>query len=122
MAHAPRNRPERDAPEEDLDEALNPHRREQEARAAEETQGRLRERGVRLSGQESEVELADLLEAVEEFEAAVQAAGGDLMVDDLRSSEPEAPELVLPQHQVGEPVRAYIRRIQAGTARLRQRP
>jgi len=44
---------------------------------------RLRSRGVALTGAERPDDLADLLSAVERFEKAVEAHGGDLMVDDI---------------------------------------
>jgi len=102
------------APDRDFEEQqrlLNPNRDEQIAAAMMETTERLRRRGVKVSRRESPEELADLLSAIERFEAAVQAHGGDLFVDDLRSSEPDDPHFVLPSRKRGENTAAYITRI-----------
>jgi len=80
---------------------------------------RLRRRGIALSGDERPEDLADLLSAVELFEAAVEARGGDLMVDDLNSSEPDDPRFVLPARQTDESVRDYLARVQAATIAIR---
>jgi hypothetical protein len=107
---------------EELEESLDPHRSEERAAAAAEVAGRLRDRGVAVTGGEKPEELVDLLSAVERFEAAVEAHGGDLMMDDLKSSEPDDPHFVLPRRTRGEAVRAYIGRIDEATARLRKHP
>jgi len=95
--------------------------RERAAAAAEVT-ARLRSRGVAVTGGESPEDLVDLLSAVERFEAAVEAHGGDLMVDDLKSSRPDDSHFVVPRRAPGEVVRAYIGRIDAATAGLRRHP
>ena len=89
---------------------------------AAEVADRLRRRGITLTGKERPEELADLLAAVERFEAAVEAHGGDLMVDDLKSSQPDDPHFVLPARAANEPVRDYIARIAEATGRLRHHP
>ena len=89
---------------------------------AAEVADRLRRRGIPLHGNERPEDLADLLAAVERFESAVEARGGDLMVDDLNSSRPDDPHFVLPARQSKESVRDYIARIQEATARVRQHP
>jgi len=104
-----------------MEETLNPHRREEQLRAAEEARDRLLQRGIRLSGDEAPDELSDLQDAVERFEAVVESRGGDLMVDDLRSSQPEAPELVLPERQPGEAAEEYIARIDAAAVKLKSK-
>lgn len=86
---------------------------------AAEVADRLRRRGVTLDGKEQPAELADLLSAVERFEAAVEAQGGDLMVDDLKSSRPDDRHFVLPRRNAAEAVRAYIVRIDEATLGLR---
>src|ERR1700694_4704103 len=83
---------------------------------------RLRRRGINVTGNARPEDLADLLAAVERFETAVEARGGDLMVDDLKSSQPDDPHFVLPARQSKEPVRDYIARIQEAAARVRQHP
>jgi broad specificity phosphatase PhoE len=89
---------------------------------AAEVADRLRRRGIALRGDERPENLADLLSAVERFEAAVEAHGGDLMVDDLKSSQPDDPHFVLPPRGAKEPVQDYIARIAEATARLRHHP
>jgi len=83
---------------------------------------RLRSRGVALTGAERPDDLADLLSAVERFEKAVEAHGGDLMVDDLKSPEPDDRHFVLPRRAHAETIRAYVVRIDEATAGLRRHP
>jgi len=90
--------------------------REERAAAAAEVTARLRGRGIALTGAEN------LLSAVERFEAVVEAHGGDLMVDDLKSSEPDDRHFVVPRRAAGEAVRRYIGRIDEATAQLRRHP
>jgi hypothetical protein len=108
---------ERDA--EDLDTALNPHREEELRAAVVETVGRLHTRGIEVSPAERPEDLADLLTAVERFEDTVEALGGDLFVDDLKSSRPDDRRFVVPRRLTGEPLRSYIRRVEEATAQLR---
>ncbi|HET8713965.1 MAG TPA: hypothetical protein VFM23_09835 [Gemmatimonadales bacterium] len=89
---------------------------------AAEVADRLRRRGVLLRGDERPEELASLLTRVERFEAAVQARGGDLMVDDLSSSEPDDRHFVLPPRFADESVADYIARIDAAIALVRAHP
>jgi hypothetical protein len=99
-------------------------REENDARvaAAAEVADRLRRRGVAVTGAERSDDLADLLSAVERFEKAVEAHGGDLMVDDLRSPQPDDRHFVLPRRERGESIRPYIIRIDGATAGLRRHP
>lgn len=83
---------------------------------------RLRKRGIPLSGGERPEDLADLLAAVERFEAAVEARGGDLMVDDLNSTEPDDPHFVLPMLDPDESMGDYVARVDAATALVRAHP
>lgn len=94
----------------------------EEAGAAAEAADRLRRRGVVVSGTEKSGDLADLLSAVERFEGAVEAHGGDLMVDDLKSARPDDRHFVLPRRGHGEALRSYINRIDAATNGLRRHP
>src|SRR6266446_7072366 len=91
-------------------------------RAAAEVADRLRRRGIAVTGAERSDDLADLLSAVERFEAAVEAHGGDLMVDDLKSPQPDDRHFVLPRRAHAEPVRTYIGRIDEATAQLHRHP
>jgi hypothetical protein len=90
--------------------------------AAAEVIDRLRRRGVTLTGTEKNEDLATLLEAVERFEAVVEAHGGDLMVDDLKSSRPDDRHFVLPRRRHTESTMAYVARIDEATANLRRHP
>ena len=89
---------------------------------AAEVTARLQGRGIVVTGSEKPEELADLLSAVERFESAVEAHGGDLMVDDLKSAQPDDPHFVLPRRGDDEAVRTYITRIDDATAKLRRHP
>ena len=84
---------------------------------------RLRDRGVRLTGRETGDELADLLDAVERFEMAVEQAGGDLMLDEpVGTGDPVQPDdaaFVMPRRNDGESADAYIERLAVATERTR---
>src|SRR5207247_11183685 len=95
---------------------------EERTAAAAEVTARLRGRGIALTGAERPEDLVDLLSAVERFEGAVEAHGGDLMVDDLKSSRPDDRHFVVPRRARGEALRTYIGRIDEATARLRAHP
>src|SRR5207237_8628434 len=97
---------------EDLERSLDPHRAEEQDAAVAEVAGRLRQRGIAVTGAEDSDDLANLLEAVERFELAVEAHGGDLMVDDLCSSRPDDLQYVVPRRLPGEWIRAVIVRIE----------
>ena len=107
---------------EELQRALNPHRDEQIQAAMMETTDRLRRRGVKVTLKETPEDLAELLSAVERFEAEVQARGGDLMVDGAGASEPDDPRFVLPSRKRGENILAYIGRIDAARRELLHHP
>jgi hypothetical protein len=94
-------------------------RADERATVRTELEGRLRDRGVMLTGEESDDEIAQLADVVERFEDAVIAAGGDRMIDSADSSEPDNPELVLPARTDDERVDAYIRRVSAAASRIR---
>src|SRR6266571_1818044 len=95
---------------------------EQRSAAVVEVAARLRTRGITVTGAERPEELADLLSAVERFEATVEAHGGDLMVDDLKSAQPDDRHFVVPRRGHGETVRAYVTRIDEAAGRLRGHP
>jgi hypothetical protein len=101
----------------DKDEELDARRT-----AAAEVADRLRSRGIAVTGAEDPEDLVNLLSAVERFEEAVEAHGGDLMVDDLKSAQPDDRHFVVPRRAAREGIRAYIGRIDAATAGLRHHP
>src|SRR6266849_5350792 len=94
----------------------DPHRDKERRSAAREAAERRRGRGNVQTGKETSEELDDLLSAVQRFEAAVESRGGDLMVDDLKSTRPDDPHFVLPRREPKEPARAYILRVQEAGA------
>ncbi|MFN2636001.1 MAG: hypothetical protein ABR585_03110 [Gemmatimonadaceae bacterium] len=103
---------------EEQQEALDPHRREERDGAEMEMSGRIRQKGVLLNGTETSAQLDDLLTAIDRFEAAVIARGGDLMVNMPTSLPPESAEFVIPTRIAGEDVEAYASRIQGAAERL----
>jgi hypothetical protein len=103
---------------EEQQEDLDPHRREERDGAALELSGRLRQKGVLLTGRETSGQLDDIVTAVERFEAAVVARGGDLFVNTPFSDQPEDPEFVLPLRVPGEDPEVYAARINEAAARL----
>lgn len=106
---------------EQFNEMLDPHRREEIAGAAVEITGRLMQKGVEVSSDEDGGLLADLLSAVERFEAAVIDRGGDPMVNTPTSSDPQNLEFVVPQRTADETIESYIRRIDAAADGLEGR-
>src|SRR6476659_7065931 len=104
---------------ESLNEMLDPHRDEEREAAAMELSGRLAQKGVEIGSDEDPGQLADLLSAVEEFERAVEAAGGDLMVNMPDSTDPQSQQFVLPSRRADEPISGYQSRILAAAQSLR---
>lgn len=102
----------------EINEVLNPHRGEEQARAREHTADLLARRGVLLFGNESDEELADLWSAVERFESLVEARGGDTMTNAPDSAEPDNPSFVLPERKARESAGEYTRRILDAAAEL----
>jgi hypothetical protein len=102
----------------DINEALNPHRAEEQARARQHTLDLLEHRGVRVTGRETDDELANLWSAVERFENTVEARGGDSMTNAADSAEPENPLFVLPERGSRESAGDYTRRILEAASRL----
>ncbi len=109
-------------PYEARQEELDPHRREERRLAMLETSGRLRERGVLLTGNESSEELVALLEAVERFERAVESRGGDLMLDEGphgTTREPDDIHFTIPRREPHESVVNYLGRLEDAIRRVR---
>jgi hypothetical protein len=101
---------------------LDPHRAEEQQRARLETESRLSSRGIVAQQSDDDIELADLLDTVEQFEDMVEARGGDLMVDHIGSDRPDDPAFVLPPRRDGETVPAYRIRVLEALDRLRAAP
>ena len=87
-------------------------------RAAANVRGQLEERDIRVHDDESPPELADLLSAVEDFEGAVRAQGGDSYTNTPQSSRPGRAEFVIPTRGDDETASAYERRIRAAAERI----
>lgn len=98
-------------------------REEEFQHAKDEIAFRLRDRGVRLTGNETGDDLTGLLDAVERFEAAVERSGGDLMVDEpIDGRSPIAPDneaFVLPRRGGSESIPDFIGRIAVATSRAK---
>jgi hypothetical protein len=93
-------------------------------RVREELTGRLRTLGIEVADGLSAEEVEDLMAAVEEFEDAVESAGGDLMVDEPpRGSnsepQPDDPMFLLPTRTADESVARYIERLGEATQAIR---
>jgi hypothetical protein len=101
----------KEAGQADLNEVLNPHRGEEQVRAREHAEDVLARRGVLLTGEESDDELAELWSAVDRFESIVEARGGDTMTNSPTSAEPDNPAFVLPERMARESAGDYTRRI-----------
>lgn len=109
---------------EDLQRTLDPHRDEERQGVEAEATARLGRRGVELTGRERADEIADLIDAIDQFDSAVESRGGDLFVDTPTSRQrdrverPDNPEYVLPSRNPDESIGSYIKRIGEATARL----
>lgn len=103
---------------EEQQEDLDPHRREERDSAALELSGRIRQKGVLLTGRETGSQLDDIITAIERFEAGVVARGGDLFINTPTSDPPENPEFVIPRRVPGEDAEAYAARINEAANRL----
>lgn len=92
-------------------------------RAADEVTARLEALGVTINGDESPEALVEVLEEVERFERAVEARGGDLMVDESPANsvgEPDDPRFALPKRLADETIRAYRDRLARVTDEVRR--
>jgi hypothetical protein len=92
-------------------------------RASRESADRLGALGIHLDGRETAAELAEMQEAVERFEEAVQSRGGDLMVDEGVPGErvqPDDRHFALPRRRTGESVGHYLGRLSIATDGVRR--
>ena len=103
---------------EEQQEDLDPHRREERNSASLELAGRIRQKGVLITGTETSAQLDDLMTAIDRFEAAVVSRGGDLFVNTPTSDQPESPDFVIPRRVAGEDAEAYAARINEAADRL----
>ena len=94
-------------------------------RVSREVSNRLGELGIWLSGDESPGDLAQVQDAVERFELAVESRGGDLMVDEGpegRTTQPDDPSFGLPRRRADESINAYVDRLADATAEVLRHP
>jgi hypothetical protein len=94
-------------------QALNPHRDEDRQRAAQVAYSQLHQRGVAVTGDEDPDALADILDAVEQYENAMSMLGADRMTNAPDSAQPDDRRLVLPARLDGEDAERYARRIRS---------
>ena len=94
-------------------------------RVAQDLAGRLARLGIRVGDTERPEELLAIVDAVERFEAAVQARGGDLMVDEGphgEATEPDDRHFALPVRREHESVAQYVERLARATDEARRHP
>ncbi len=94
-------------------------------RAAQETANRLRALGIQLTGRERPEELVAVEEAVERFEAAVEAKGGDLMMDESppgQIAQPDDRHFALPLRNAQDSIADYLERLARATDTVRLHP
>ena len=95
------------------------------ARVAEELTARLQARGISVFDTDSPDDVERFIEAVEEFEDAVEARGGDLMVDEPPTqgkAQPDDPRFLLPTRSADESAPRYLKRLKAAISEVREKP
>ena len=100
---------------------LNRHRGAERRDVKTEELGRLHARGIDIPGNAPAEAVVEVVEAVEMFERAVEARGGDLMVDTPPVREPDNPRFVLPRLGEDESLADFARRIRTAAAQLAPR-
>lgn len=104
---------------EERERVLDPHRADEQNSARQEAIDRLRDRGIPVVARDSDIEVADLLDAIERFEGVVEAQGGDLMVNRIGSPEPQNAAFVPPIRERDESASDYRARMLAAASALR---
>jgi hypothetical protein len=105
-----------------LDPATNDDNRDIE-RVTQEMASRLLARGIEVYDSDSPDDVVRMMEGLEEFERAVEAAGGDLMMDEPPTNhrgEPDDPHFLLPRRSADESAVAYAQRLAAATSAVRK--
>ncbi|HEY9479635.1 MAG TPA: hypothetical protein VIP79_06080 [Gemmatimonadaceae bacterium] len=100
------------------DRGLDPERERERESVSSSVAATLSARGVELTGRESSEQLVEVLDAVERFEAAVSEAGGDRMLNDPDSSDPQEEAFVLPRRAADESPFEYAERVQRAARRI----
>ena len=109
-------------PSDDRDQDLNPHRDADRDHASAVAASQLRRRGIDVDDErESSDDVAALLSAVERFETAVSALGGDRMVNSLDTDQHEDESLVLPRRRGDESLTSYADRVSRAAEKLANR-
>ena len=93
-------------------------------RVARDMAGRLFTRGVDVRDDDSNDDVTAMEEAVERFEDMVQAAGGDLMVDEPprgQEGQPDEARFRLPLRHADESAGRYVERLARAADELRTR-
>ena len=93
------------------------------ARVSMDLAGRLRALGVEVHDDDSAEAIVGIVEAVEAFEHAVRAQGGDLMMDEPpanQAGEPDDPHFLLPSRGADESSTDFATRLAATTAGIRK--
>lgn len=91
-------------------------------RVASDMAGRLFTRGVDVHDDDSSDDVAAIEDAVERFEDLVEAAGGDLMVDEPprgQEGEPDEARFRLPLRHADESASRYVERLSRAADELR---
>ena len=95
------------------------------SRATAEIARRLGSRGIETHEADSPEDVVRIMDAVEIFERAVIAHGGDLMVDEPPqpgAGRPDDPHFLLPLRGSDESAAAYTGRLKAATSVVRHHP
>jgi hypothetical protein len=90
-------------------------------RVSRQVAGHLATLGIEVGADASVETLRAIADAVEDFEEAVRARGGDLMVDEPPRGEggqPDDRDFALPRPRADETAAAYLNRLEAATARV----
>ncbi len=93
--------------------------------ASREVIARLTSLRVWMDGSERAEDLVQMMEAIERFEEAVQAKGGDLMIDEPAAGgvvQPDVADFALPARASLETVSAYLQRLARATQVVQQSP
>lgn len=105
-----------------LDAAPNDDNRDID-RVTQEMSGRLLARGIEVYDSDTPDDVVRILEALEVFESAVEAHGGDLMMDEPPTNhhgEPDDPQFLLPRRSADESAAAFTQRLSAATTEARK--
>jgi hypothetical protein len=95
------------------------------ARITEGITRRLVSRGIEIHEADAPDDLVAMIDAVDAFERAVIARGGDLMVDEPpphQSGEPDDPHFLLPLRAADESAAGYTNRLAAATRMVQRQP